>query len=118
MIRSCCWCTFGNAKINFGHTSASSGRSVRLLFGRPLYTLTIETLVDSGLRRYASMLSLTISLCTLKTRSSTLNWIIMISSRRGWTCLREFDSFRHIDNLDDLRPGAIYRGVSLNAGAL
>ncbi|KAK7246941.1 hypothetical protein RIF29_41814 [Crotalaria pallida] len=39
-------------------------------------------------------------------------------TRRGWTCLREFDSFRHIDNLDDLRPGAIYRGVSLNAGAL
>ncbi|OIV89685.1 hypothetical protein TanjilG_07564 [Lupinus angustifolius] len=39
-------------------------------------------------------------------------------SRRGWTCLREFDSFRHIDTLDDLRPGAIYRGVSLSPGAL
>ncbi|KAE9610502.1 putative transcription factor MYB-HB-like family [Lupinus albus] len=39
-------------------------------------------------------------------------------TRRGWTCLREFDSFRHIDTLDDLRPGAMYRGVSLSPGAL
>jgi len=33
-------------------------------------------------------------------------------TRRGWVCLREFDGYRNIDNLDDLRPGAIYRGVS------
>ncbi|PON82771.1 C2H2- zinc finger protein family [Trema orientale] len=31
-------------------------------------------------------------------------------TRRGWTCLREFDGFRNIDNMDDLRPGAMYRG--------
>ncbi|KAJ9169383.1 hypothetical protein P3X46_017586 [Hevea brasiliensis] len=33
-------------------------------------------------------------------------------TRRGWSCLREFDGYRNIDNMDDLRPGAIYRGVS------
>ncbi|XP_065874193.1 trihelix transcription factor GT-1-like isoform X2 [Euphorbia lathyris] len=33
-------------------------------------------------------------------------------TRRGWTCLREFDGYRNVDNMDDLRPGAIYRGVS------
>lgn len=33
-------------------------------------------------------------------------------ARRGWTCLREFDNYRNIDNMDDLRPGGIYRGVS------
>ncbi|CAN6548789.1 unnamed protein product [Malus baccata var. baccata] len=33
-------------------------------------------------------------------------------SRRGWSCLREFDGYRNIENMDDLRPGAIYRGVS------
>ncbi|KAL6190519.1 hypothetical protein ACLB2K_036913 [Fragaria x ananassa] len=33
-------------------------------------------------------------------------------TRRGWTCLREFDGYRNIENMDDLRPGAIYRGVS------
>ncbi|KAJ6321476.1 hypothetical protein OIU77_011530 [Salix suchowensis] len=33
-------------------------------------------------------------------------------SRRGWTCLREFDGYRNIDSMDDLRHGAIYRGVS------
>ncbi|KAI4368482.1 hypothetical protein MLD38_017036 [Melastoma candidum] len=32
--------------------------------------------------------------------------------RRGWTCLREFDGYRNVDNMDDLRPEAIYRGVS------
>ncbi|GAV91352.1 Myb_DNA-bind_4 domain-containing protein [Cephalotus follicularis] len=32
--------------------------------------------------------------------------------RRGWTCLREFDGYRNFENMDDLRPGAIYRGVS------
>ncbi|XP_015572251.1 trihelix transcription factor GT-1 isoform X1 [Ricinus communis] len=32
--------------------------------------------------------------------------------RRGWTCLREFDGYRNIDNMDDLRPGVIYRGSS------
>ncbi|KAJ6689141.1 hypothetical protein OIU85_005538 [Salix viminalis] len=33
-------------------------------------------------------------------------------SHRGWTCLREFDGYRNIDSMDDLRHGAIYRGVS------
>ncbi|WCJ38676.1 Trihelix transcription factor GT-1 [Euphorbia peplus] len=33
-------------------------------------------------------------------------------TRRGWTGLREFDGYRSIENMDDLRPGAIYRGVS------
>ncbi|KAJ4710916.1 trihelix transcription factor GT-1 [Melia azedarach] len=33
-------------------------------------------------------------------------------ARRGWTCLREFDGYRNVDNMDDLRPGAIYRGVT------
>ncbi|AES72085.1 putative transcription factor MYB family [Medicago truncatula] len=33
-------------------------------------------------------------------------------ARRAWTGLREFDGYRNIDNMDDLRPGAIYRGVS------
>ncbi|KAL6188164.1 hypothetical protein ACLB2K_039557 [Fragaria x ananassa] len=33
-------------------------------------------------------------------------------TRRGWTCLREFDGYRNIEYMDDLRPGAIYRGVS------
>ncbi|KAJ0253355.1 Trihelix transcription factor GT-1 [Hirschfeldia incana] len=31
-------------------------------------------------------------------------------TRRGWTCL-QFDGFRNIDNMDDLQPGAVYRGV-------
>ncbi|KAJ4972696.1 hypothetical protein NE237_005870 [Protea cynaroides] len=34
-------------------------------------------------------------------------------SRRGWIGLREFNGFRSIDTLDDLRPGAIYQGVRL-----
>ncbi|XP_043725404.1 trihelix transcription factor GT-1-like [Telopea speciosissima] len=34
-------------------------------------------------------------------------------SRRGWTGLREFNIFRTVDTLDDLRPGAIYQGVRL-----
>ncbi|KAE8023631.1 hypothetical protein FH972_009306 [Carpinus fangiana] len=33
-------------------------------------------------------------------------------SHRGWSRLREFDGYRNIDNMDDLRPGAIYHGVS------
>lgn len=33
-------------------------------------------------------------------------------ARRGWICLREFDGYRNIENMDDLRPGAIYRGVT------
>lgn len=33
-------------------------------------------------------------------------------SRRGWTCLREYNGFRNIDSLDELCPGAIYRGVN------
>ncbi|KAJ7945507.1 trihelix transcription factor GT-1 [Quillaja saponaria] len=33
-------------------------------------------------------------------------------TRRGWTCLREIDGYRNIDNMDDLRPVAMYRGVS------
>ncbi|XP_010528063.1 PREDICTED: trihelix transcription factor GT-1-like isoform X2 [Tarenaya hassleriana] len=32
-------------------------------------------------------------------------------ARRGWSCLREFDGFRNIDNMDDLQPGALYRGM-------
>ncbi|XP_024009039.1 trihelix transcription factor GT-1 [Eutrema salsugineum] len=31
-------------------------------------------------------------------------------ARRGWTCL-QVDGFRNIDNMDDLQPGALYRGV-------
>lgn len=30
-------------------------------------------------------------------------------SRRGWTCLR--DNYRNIDSMDELCPGALYRGV-------
>ncbi|XP_028771329.1 trihelix transcription factor GT-1-like isoform X1 [Neltuma alba] len=33
-------------------------------------------------------------------------------TRRGWTCLREVDGYRIIENMDDLRPGAMYRGVN------
>ncbi|KAL6969320.1 Trihelix transcription factor GT-1 [Sarracenia purpurea var. burkii] len=33
-------------------------------------------------------------------------------SRRGWTFLREYNGYRNIDSMDDLCPGAIYRGVS------
>jgi hypothetical protein len=33
-------------------------------------------------------------------------------SLRRWSRLREFDGYRNIDNMDDLRPGAIYHGVS------
>ncbi|CAI0426098.1 unnamed protein product [Linum tenue] len=33
-------------------------------------------------------------------------------NRRGWTCLREFDGYRNVDSMDDLRPGALYRGVN------
>ncbi|KAA8529722.1 hypothetical protein F0562_034178 [Nyssa sinensis] len=33
-------------------------------------------------------------------------------SRRGWTCLREFNGYRSIDSMDELSPGAIYRGIS------
>lgn len=32
--------------------------------------------------------------------------------RRGWSCLRELNGYRDIDNLDDLRPDALYRGVT------
>ncbi|CAA0818362.1 Trihelix transcription factor GT-1 [Striga hermonthica] len=32
-------------------------------------------------------------------------------TRRGWTSLREYNGFRNIDNMDELCPGAIYRGV-------
>uniref|UniRef100_A0A803M6U8 Myb-like domain-containing protein n=1 Tax=Chenopodium quinoa TaxID=63459 RepID=A0A803M6U8_CHEQI len=32
--------------------------------------------------------------------------------RRGWSCLRELNGYRNIDNLDDLRPDAVYRGVT------
>ncbi|KAF8066118.1 hypothetical protein N665_1160s0019 [Sinapis alba] len=32
-------------------------------------------------------------------------------ARRGWTCLLQVDGFRNIDNMDDLQPGAVYRGV-------
>ncbi|CAD5312606.1 unnamed protein product [Arabidopsis thaliana] len=30
--------------------------------------------------------------------------------RRGWSCL-QVDGFRNIENMDDLQPGAVYRGV-------
>lgn len=33
-------------------------------------------------------------------------------ARRGYIALREMDGYRNIDNMDDLRPGAIYRGVN------
>lgn len=33
-------------------------------------------------------------------------------ARRGYTGLRDIDGYRNIDNMDDLRPNAIYRGVS------
>ncbi|KAL3644457.1 Trihelix transcription factor GT-4 [Castilleja foliolosa] len=33
-------------------------------------------------------------------------------SRRGWTSLREYNGFRNIDSMDELCPGAIYRGVN------
>ncbi|PON82772.1 C2H2- zinc finger protein family [Trema orientale] len=33
-------------------------------------------------------------------------------TRRGWTYLRELDGLRNIFNMDDLRPGAIYHGVT------
>ncbi|KAK2443480.1 hypothetical protein P8452_21716 [Trifolium repens] len=30
---------------------------------------------------------------------------------QSWIFLQEYDSNRNIDNMDDLRPGVIYRGV-------
>ncbi|CAL5334379.1 unnamed protein product [Camellia sinensis] len=33
-------------------------------------------------------------------------------SRNGFTGLREINSYRTFDNLDDLRPGGMYQGVS------
>ncbi|XP_042048656.1 trihelix transcription factor GT-4-like isoform X1 [Salvia splendens] len=33
-------------------------------------------------------------------------------SRRCWTCLREYDGYRNIDSMDELCPGALYRGVN------
>ncbi|GLT38385.1 hypothetical protein SLA2020_126410 [Shorea laevis] len=33
-------------------------------------------------------------------------------ARRGYIALREIDGYRNIDCMDDLRPGAIYRGVN------
>ncbi|XAR48149.1 hypothetical protein NMG60_11030878 [Bertholletia excelsa] len=33
-------------------------------------------------------------------------------SRRGWTCLREYNGYRNIDVMDDLCPGVIYRGIN------
>ncbi|XP_074295672.1 trihelix transcription factor GT-1-like isoform X1 [Silene latifolia] len=33
-------------------------------------------------------------------------------NRRGWSCLRELSGYRNFDNLDDLRPDALYRGVN------
>ncbi|GLT86602.1 hypothetical protein SLE2022_379110 [Rubroshorea leprosula] len=33
-------------------------------------------------------------------------------ARRGYIALREIDGYRNIDYMDDLRPGAIYRGVN------
>ncbi|KAK9277107.1 hypothetical protein L1049_006646 [Liquidambar formosana] len=33
-------------------------------------------------------------------------------SRRGWTCLRELNGYGNVEVLDELRPGAMYRGMS------
>ncbi|XP_024994340.1 trihelix transcription factor GT-4-like isoform X2 [Cynara cardunculus var. scolymus] len=33
-------------------------------------------------------------------------------SRRGWICLREYNGYRNVDIMDELCPGAIYRGIS------
>ncbi|XP_060188340.1 trihelix transcription factor GT-4-like [Lycium barbarum] len=33
-------------------------------------------------------------------------------SRRHWTCLREYNGFRNVDSMDELCPGAVYRGVN------
>ncbi|CAK9155830.1 unnamed protein product [Ilex paraguariensis] len=33
-------------------------------------------------------------------------------SRRGWTCLREYNGYRDIDNMDELCLGGVYRGIS------
>ncbi|XP_016434047.1 trihelix transcription factor GT-4-like [Nicotiana tabacum] len=33
-------------------------------------------------------------------------------SHRGWTCLREYNGYRHVDMLDELCPGAVYRGIN------
>lgn len=33
--------------------------------------------------------------------------------RRGYIALREIDGYRNIDNIDDLRAGAVYRGVEM-----
>ncbi|KAG8383268.1 hypothetical protein BUALT_Bualt05G0166700 [Buddleja alternifolia] len=33
-------------------------------------------------------------------------------SRRGWTCLREYNGYRNVDTMDELCPGALYRGVN------
>ncbi|CAA3026326.1 trihelix transcription factor GT-4-like isoform X2 [Olea europaea var. sylvestris] len=33
-------------------------------------------------------------------------------SRRGWTCLREFNGYRNIDSMDELCPGSVYRGIN------
>ncbi|EPS68755.1 hypothetical protein M569_06010 [Genlisea aurea] len=32
-------------------------------------------------------------------------------TRRGWTCLREYNGYRNVDSLDELCPGVVYRGV-------
>ncbi|KAI3728378.1 hypothetical protein L6452_17012 [Arctium lappa] len=33
-------------------------------------------------------------------------------SHRGWICLREYNGYRNVDIMDELCPGAIYRGIS------
>ncbi|CAA0833150.1 Trihelix transcription factor GT-1 [Striga hermonthica] len=33
-------------------------------------------------------------------------------NRRRWTSLREYNGFRNIDSMDELCPGAIYRGIN------
>ncbi|KAL6350363.1 hypothetical protein AAG906_004313 [Vitis piasezkii] len=33
-------------------------------------------------------------------------------TRRGWSSLRELNGYRNIDNMDDLRPDSLYRGMS------
>ncbi|XP_047973957.1 trihelix transcription factor GT-1-like isoform X2 [Salvia hispanica] len=39
-------------------------------------------------------------------------------SRRFWTCLRENGGYRHIDSMDELCHGAVYRGVSSSENIL
>ncbi|KAL1565253.1 trihelix transcription factor GT-1-like isoform X2 [Salvia divinorum] len=39
-------------------------------------------------------------------------------SQRSWTCLRENNGYRHIDSMEELCAGAVYRGVSSTESVL